>query len=149
MDEIIVVEKRVDEQGIMRLHLMSNAPIADPSPKSFGFMGREPKIERQIETGAYHLRVEWPFSGPAVMKCEGWPVPKIFVVWNLDLGESVTRVLYEAANQYQDIFGVRPGFAFIRKMPRGIESGKDVGDLTLFEAEWMVRKCVAVGWHYR
>ena len=52
--------------------------------------------------------------------------------------------MYEAANKYEDVFGERSQYAFVHKMPRGVENGAEVGDLMLFEAEWMVRKCVAV-----
>jgi len=40
----------------------------------------------------------------------------------------------------------RAGFAFVRKMPREVESGEwEVDGLMLFEAEWCLEKCVMVG----
>jgi hypothetical protein len=92
---------------------------------------------------------EQPYCGPADIKCEGWPKAKRFVLWNLTTVDSVTMALFEAARRYEEVFGVRAEFAFIRKLPRGVDNGAQVGDLMLFEAEWMAAKCVAVGWCYQ
>jgi hypothetical protein len=89
------------------------------------------------------------YCGPIDVHCEGWPKPKRFVIWNIAIVGSVKAALDEAAKRYEEIFGVRPQYAFIRKLPRGIESGVEVGNLLLFEAEWMVGKCIVVGWHYQ
>jgi hypothetical protein len=42
-----------------------------------------------------------------------------------------------------------PGFAFVSKMPRGVENGVEVDGVMLFEAEWMPPKMVMVGWLYK
>lgn len=35
--------------------------------------------------------------------------------------------------------------AFVRKLPGGVVNGVEVANVQLFEAEWMLRGCVAVG----
>jgi hypothetical protein len=147
MDEIIELENTVSGDGLCVLHLMSNFELAADAPALRKYNAPvDATIEIKNESGAYHLRATWPMRGALKVVAEGWPVPKVFVVWNLNGCGTVTRAMIDAANYYQDIFGERPGFAFIRKLPRGVENGVEVDDLMLFEADWMVRRCVAVGW---
>ena len=144
MNEIIELENNVSNDGMYVLHLMSNDELtADVLKKYDAPVNAKFAIEKQ--SGVYHLSATWPMRGALKVNAEGWPVPKMFVVWNLSGCDSVKAAMYEAAKQYQDIFGERPQYAFVRKLPRGVENGAEVGDLMLFEADWMVRKCVAVG----
>lgn len=147
MDNVIVLENSFNDDGMCIVHLMSNLELTMDALKKYG-APVDVKAEINTEAGIYHLRATWPFFGVLEINCEGWPAPKIFVVWNLALCGSVRRAIYDAAHQYQDVFCERPQFAFIRKLPGGVDAsrGVEVGDLMLFEAEWMVRKCVAVGW---
>lgn len=75
------------------------------------------------------------------------------VVCPLEGRVSVRAALQEAAREFERLFGGRPQFGFMRKMPKSAISDPllegsgvvDVGDLMLLEAEWMVERCVAVG----
>jgi len=87
--------------------------------------------------------------GAVEVTFEGNPVPKIFVMWSLAGCESIRIAMRDAAKKYQDIYGVRPEYAFVSKLPNGVENGVEVDDLMLFEANWMVSKCVAVGYLYK
>jgi hypothetical protein len=77
------------------------------------------------------------------------------VVWSLE-GKgadeqrlTVRGALAGAAAEFERVFSGRAQFGFIKKLPRGAEHGMDVGDLTLFEAEWMMERAVAVGgWRF-
>ena len=147
MDEIIVLEN-VCSDGVCSLHLMSNSELtADVLPKYNAPV--DVKFEVKKEAGAYHLRASWLVHGMLTVVAEGWPIPKLFVVWNLAGCKSITDAVRGAADQYQDIFGERPVHAFIDRLPREIGSGVEIGDLMLFESPWMMRKCVAVGWLYK
>jgi hypothetical protein len=70
-------------------------------------------------------------------------------MWNLSLSKSVTAGIREANKTFEDVFLMRANYAYVRKLPRGVENGVEVGNLILFEADWMARKCVAVGFVYQ
>ena len=75
------------------------------------------------------------------------------VVCPLEGRVSVRAALQEAGREFERLFGGRPQFGFMRKMPKSAiidplleGSGVvEVGDLMLLEAEWMLERCVAVG----
>lgn len=144
MNEIIELENVVNDEGVCVLHLMSNNELDAELLKQYN-APVDARFEIKKEIGAYHLRASWPMRGPLNIQCEGWPVPRMFVMWNLTGCESVTMAIHDAVNCYQDIFNNDPLFVFIRHMPRNVENGVEVCGLLLFEADWMVRKCVAVG----
>lgn len=141
-NETVVLKDRVTEDGFRVVHLMSNSEIAAHSER-YG------DGNVAYEMGVWHFRSSAPLQGPLEINCEGWPKPKRFVVWNMALAGSVKIALFEANRKYEDLFSERAEYAFIRKLPRGVENGVGVGNLMLFEAEWMVRKCVAVGFNYQ
>ncbi len=145
MENVIVLEDIVSGDGTRIIHLMSNFELTLDDLKIY-VAPIDAHVEIKKEIGVYHLRASWPMRGPLEVCCAGWPVPMIFVVWNLAGCESVTTAIRSAAQHYQDIFGERPGYAYMRTMPKGREPGVEVDDLMLFDAEWMVSKCVAVGW---
>jgi len=146
-DEVIELENVVSDVGISTVHLMSNFELTVDAIKKY-HAPVDAKVEITKEIGVYHLRAEWMLRGPIQINAEGWPVPKIFVVWNLTGCESVTAAIYDAAKHYEDLYGERPDYAYMRQVPRSVDAscGVEVSDLILFEADWMVRKCVAVGW---
>lgn len=148
MNDVIELENFLDDDGFRIVHLMSNMALDSDALKAYDAPA-DAMFEAKKEAGVYHLRAKWLICGPLVINAEGWPVPKRFVVWHLSLADSVKIALYEANKKYEDVFLERAEYAFIRKLPRGIENGIEVGNLTLFEAEWMVRKCVAVGFLYQ
>lgn len=145
MNDVIVLKNIADGDGMCVVHLMSNFELTVEALGKYN-APVDAQVEIKKEAGVSHLRASWPIRGPILVNAEGWPVPKFFVVWNLIGCDSVKTAMLEAANLYQDFFGERPQYAFIRKLPNGIENGLEVGDLMLFEADWMARKCVAVGW---
>lgn len=157
LGEVIVVEDRVDGQCVRHVHLMSNAPAPHMAPD-----GRNLGGEWVKEAGVWHLRASHPFRGALDVHgvCAAGKFRRL-VVWSLtpprpspngsprsQFGEGVYTVreaLHDAAHEFERLFGGRAQFGFMRKLPRGAEHGMDVGDLTLFEAEWMLERCVAVG----
>lgn len=148
MNEIVEVENIVTDDGMCVVRLKSRFELTGDALKNYN-APVDAKIEISKEADAYHLRATWAMRGALKIAAECWPVPKIFVMWNLTGYKSVQAAMGDAAKHYQDIFGKRPEYAFMHNLPRGVEHGMEVGDLMLFKAEWMVRKCVAVGWLYQ
>jgi len=148
MDDVIVVEDRVDGQCVRHVHLMSNAPtplsantLTSPHLSLAGVNGG--RWER--EAGVWHLRMEYPYRGVLDFDCEGWEKFRRLVVWNLDGCGSVREAISQAEELFWMTFKFRPGYAFVRKLARGAENGMDLDGLVLVEAEWMLERCVAVG----
>lgn len=148
--DVIVVEDRVDMQCVRHVHLMSNTMIADEALWIYGVpQGDDMEFKHwkvMLEAGVWNYRAMYPYRGmidiPAACK-EG--KFRRLVVWSLIGSPSVRVALQEAAREFERLFGGRAKFAFIKKLPRGVENGMDIGDLSLFEAEWMLASCVAVG----
>lgn len=147
MKQITEMENIVNEDGMCVVHLMSNSELTMDSLKKYN-AAPDAKVDITQEDGVHHLRATWLIRGAMKVVAEGWPRPKIFVLWSLTGCASVRTALREAAKHYQDIFGKRPEYAFTQKLPGDVENGVEVDDLMLFEAKWMSRKCVAVGWLY-
>lgn len=148
MDDVIELENIVTDDGFRIVRLMSNM-VLDANALNKYDAPDNTKIIVKKEGGVHKLWATWPICGPMYINGEGWPMPKKFVVWHLSLADSVKIALYEANKKYEDIFSERAEYAFVRTLPRGIENGVEVGNLMLFEAEWMMRKCVAVGFNYQ
>lgn len=138
MEEVIVVEDVVSKDCVRRLHLMSNAPIEMSLPA-------EATVEQTQEAGVYHLRAEWPFQGALSIEAEGWPKAKRMVAWSFEGCINVTEALMHASVFYEQAFGCKPQYGFLRRLPNGVENGRETGPLLVFEAEWMLEKCAAVG----
>lgn len=143
MDEVITVADYFDSAtGRRVLHLMSNAEIVYPLPDGV-------QAQTTIEAGVHHLRAEVPIRGPVNIQCEGWGMPKRFVLWSLSHGERMSEIIIKAADEYFRLYGNLPRYAFVRSLPGGIEPGRAIpfmGDeVLLFAAEWMVARAVAVG----
>lgn len=144
---VIVVEDRLDGQCVRHVHVMANAPA--PLPAASPQMapdGRNLGGEWVKEAGVWHLRAVYPYRGVwevDAARAEG--KFRRLVVWSLEGCASVKVALHDAAHEFERLFGGRAQFGFMRRLPRGAEHGMDVGDLTLFEAEWMLERCVAVG----
>lgn len=148
--DVIVVEDRLDGQCVRHVHLMSNTMIADDALGMYGVPQGDDmergKWEVGLEVGVWHYRAVYPYRGmidiPAA--CKEGKVRRL-VVWNLEGCLSVTVALYDAAHEYERLFGGRAEFGFMKKLPKAAEHGMELGDLILLEADWMLERCVAVG----
>ena len=144
MEEVIVLENYVDDQCVRHVHLMSNTPFVPAE--------HFPQIEEHdlgegsmtYELGVYHFRAKYPYHGFLEIKSDYWPKSKTMVVWSLKGCITVKVSLFDAAEEYEQLFRRRPLYAFMQKLPKGVENGVNVGDLILFQCEWMLNRCVAV-----
>lgn len=147
LSELIVVEDRVDENCVRHVHLMANAPVGENWLDLFG--APEGTRGRQtLETGAHHLRADWPHKGPLEIKAEAWPQAKRTVAWSLAGCENAREAMRQAALAFTEFYSTWPEMAFLRNMPKGAEFGQavDLGEfeLLVFEAQWAPGKCVVV-----
>ena len=142
MDEVIELENYVDGQCLRHLHLMSNLEFDQVCMNQYGAVNGV--VTRDV--GVWHLRAMHPYRGvidiPAA--CKEGKVRRL-VAWNLDGCASVRSALQEAWMEYGRLFGGSPQFAFMRKLPKGVGNGHEIGGMILLEAEWMLERCVAVG----
>jgi hypothetical protein len=140
---LIVVENFVDLQCRRHVHLMSNQEhgleILRPYGAQTGVVTKE--------TGAWHYRSSFPWRGPLDIACVGSRMRfRRLVVWNLEGCGSVRNAIAQAAEYFFCCAHFRPGYAFILRMPAGVENGVEVGEgLQIFEAEWMLERSIAVG----
>lgn len=150
MGEVIVVEDVVTRDCRRVVHLMSNREfekmaLVNTLLKYGGkFALENGKADVDLNAGAWHLRAEWPYKGALNIEAEGWPQAKTMVAWSFDGCINVTEALMHASIFYEQTFGCKPQYGFLRSLPRGVENGRETGPLLVFEAEWMMEKCVAV-----
>jgi len=138
MNDIIVVEDRVDDRCMRHVHLMSNARLPDMHPE----FGLGSSVQ---EVGVWHWRTEIPYRGALDIHCEGWTKFRRLVVWSLGDCGSVREAISQAYTYFFVMFNLRPGFVFVRKLPREAEICQLVEGMVLTEADWMLEHCVAVG----
>ena len=141
MDDIIVVEDRVDAHCVRHVHLMSNS---DPACRDIPFLLERGSVTR--EAGVWHYRAEYPYRGALDVACVNSEKKfRRLVVWNLDGYELIKPALYDAWQEYLRIFHGAAQYAFVRCLPAKVPNGYEVGGMTLVEAEWMMENAVAVG----
>lgn len=85
-------------------------------------------------------------DGAVEIKCEGWPVAKVFVMRRLKIGDRVSEKLKEAAFEFLQLFHDAPQHAYISKLPSGVGNGVEVDGVMLFEADWIPSRILVVGW---
>jgi hypothetical protein len=85
-------------------------------------------------------------TGAMNVRCEGWPVAKTFVFRKLKRGDRVSLRLKDAAEEFLQLYKDYPRYAYVSKLPNGVEDGVEVDGVLLFQAEWMPPRAVAVGW---
>lgn len=143
MDDVIRLENYVDAQCVRHVHLMSNVEIGHSTLRPYG-MPEDAKVAVGKELGVWHVRASWPYTGILDVQAVSWPKFRRLVVWNLEGCASVTEAFYHAAMEFERVlYGGKPEFAFMRKLPQGAQ--EEVGKMQLFECEWMLERCVAVG----
>lgn len=104
--------------------------------------GTMPQVITQ-EMGVWHIRAEYRYRGVLDVYAEGWPKFRRLVVEPIT--ETMRFAIYDAAQEFKRLFCRWPGYAFTRKLPRGVENGVEVGTVLLFEADWALGGSVMVG----
>lgn len=94
--------------------------------------------------GLYYLVAEWACREAILIKCEGWPSPRPFVLWKLRKGERVSEALKKMVGTFGGRFKCFPDYAFMKRLPKGVEPGFEVDDVMFCEGEWVPPGCIAV-----
>lgn len=151
MAEEIVIENRIDENGIRHLHVMSDKPISDrwrqmlfPENTTRGFVIYQDKLYVD-DVRLHHLELAFTAIGIVDVHAEGWPKFRRMIMRPLVEGDRMSLVIEAAVFEFAKRFHFWPGYAFTHKLPREVENGVEVSDVLLFEAEWMIPRYVAVG----
>lgn len=145
-----VVENVVLADGMRRVRVISDAVISplgwalkvpDEAVRLADFVQGE---DRSL--GLHSLVVTWPARDVLfeVLEC-GQVYRRTMVVWKLVQGERVSMAIRFAADVFERELGRRPGFAWMRSMPRGVEEWTVVGDVCLLTADWAYPGCLFVG----
>ena len=103
------------------------------------------EVEGDPNLGLHFLRMEWPARD--VVDFGTWPKPRRLVVWTLTEGERVRGCIEQAAGLFEGWFGGRPGFALVGvSLPSSFRWWEEeVAGCMVSQAEWIPRRCVAVG----
>ncbi len=142
MAEIITLADTLGNDGVYRLHLMSNAPIERELP---------PGVEeiRSVDAGTYSLKAAWRYRGPCRLRYVQYRWERLVILWAMNEGEKVSEQIVLAGDEYFSYFGKRAEFAWVRKMPAGAALGVSVpvgeNEISLFDAEFVPDGFLAVG----
>ena len=72
------------------------------------------------------------------LELEGAPGKRLAVVWILDGYPNVRTAIKDAWYFFQEKIGTQADYAYMAKLPNGVENGFEVAGMMLFEAEWMI-----------
>ena len=101
------------------------------------------RAEVEVVPGAAgQFEVRWPVLGPVDFGGEGYRL-RYFMVHRV-YGVGVRDCVRLAVDGWR--VGTREDalYGYVRQLPRGVENGFEVDGVMLFEADWMLRDCVAV-----
>ncbi|HZM24559.1 MAG TPA: hypothetical protein VFC02_22620 [Anaerolineales bacterium] len=148
MEEII--QNKLTEDGFRHLKLISDSRVAEERMMRFiPVPAREHAQIRCSDTTALSLfygEANWPVRGDAVdIHAEGWIKFRRLVVWKLLPGERMSEAIGLAKCSYIKLFLRCPRYAFARSLPKSVESGVEVDDVMLMQAEWAIPGCVMIG----
>lgn len=138
MSDVIIIENSLKEDGLRRVHLMSNQELPTIFPQ-FG----EGQVTKKDDV--YHFYREWFMRGAMEIQCEGWPKYRRMVLWHLNGYRFVKDAMFEAYREFTRVFDARPEYAFLWKLPGNVSNGDELAKMIILEAEWVPKKCIALG----
>lgn len=159
MEEI--TEDVVLPDGTRRLRVVGDAPI-----NAIHWAARLPdeavRVAEVVTSedrglGIYSLTMTWPAreAVAGVVWPDGTRMERPLVMWRLAAGERVRDVMRLGAEVFERTFGRRPGVAWVRSMPKGLEEletvegyvveAVQVEGVSLRLAEWAFPGCVFIG----
>ncbi len=148
VNDVIEIENCVDDKATRRLHLMSNHELSAVDLACYA-IPQDAKVSIGQEAGVWHLRASWPYFGVLDLTAEGWNKFRRLVVKAVRKGDRISTAVNEAAKEFARLFGRCPQYAFMRKLPKGVEPGQIImfygREMVLLDCEWVPEQCVAVG----
>ncbi len=146
--DVIEIENRVDDKAIRHLHLMANHELSAVDRACYA-IPKDAKVRAGWEAGVWHLRAEWPYFGSLDIQPEGWNKFRRLVMRAVTKGDRISAAVHDAAMEFSRLFGRLPQYAFMRRLPKGVEPGQIImiygREVALFDCEWVPDQCVAVG----
>lgn len=152
MEEII--ENKLTEDGFRQVKLVSDVEVKEERMMCFvPIPAREHAQIHCFQSSALSLfygEARWPAHGDIVdIRAEVWAAGayewRRFAAWKLMPGERMSEAIRSALVYYTRYCSRFPQYAFARTLPKTIESGIDVDDLILLQADWVPPGCLLIG----
>jgi len=142
MIEILLNDVMLD--GMRRVRVVSDAPVDTAALCPYKPVGACVREWRDEALGLHYVEATWACREAVSIRVSGWKCARKMVLWKLQAGERVSEALKDALAVYGERFKSFPAYAFLRRLPRGIEFGFEVEDVMLMDAEWVPAGCIAV-----
>ena len=146
---IEMVQNDISEDGMRRVRMVSDQVI---DPASIEFTPPLPKgagvSSRAWSDDVLHLHyAEWTWAcmGFVDFHFEAMPKFRRLFVWKFLPGERVSEVIRFVSDWYFMQTHHRPQYAWMKKLPKGIEWGTEVEGCSILEADWALPGCVLIG----
>ena len=150
MEEII--ENKLTEDGYRQIKLVCDVAVKEQ--RMMRFIPAAARVHAQIrcyDTSALSLfygEARWPVRGEIVdVYFEGLEIKRFrrLVAWKIMPGERMSEEIAKARCAFIDLFARWPQYAFTRTLPKSVESGIEVEDVMLMQAEWALPGCLLIG----
>ncbi len=151
MIEVLVNEVQAD--GMKRVRVVSSGPLSEAMMMQYvPGAAREfarVKVEPTMALSLFYGEVVYPLREVVDVRAEcAVGHARRLAVWKLmpEEGYRVSEIVEFLAQWYFEKTHQRPQFAFMKKLPKDVESGEcDVAGVMLIEATWALQGCVMVG----
>src|SRR5690349_23268823 len=117
-----------------RVKVVSDSPIDAGSLPVVTPAGTSMNTWSDDLLGLHYLEASWPCREAISIRCEGWPCAREMVLWKLAPGERVSEVLTKMEGLFGERFRTFPDYAFMRRLPKTVDHGFEVDDVTFCEA---------------
>lgn len=131
-------------EGMRRVKVVSDAPIELAALPVSIVQPAEIRSWKDESLGLHYLEATWPCREAISVRLETWKAARSMVLWKMGPGERVSEQFKSALSVFGDRFKCWPAYAFMKKLPRGIENGYELDDVIFLEAEWVPAGCMAV-----
>lgn len=146
---IEVVVNQLSAEGMKFVRVISDRVVSEAFMRAVvPSVAREFAQVKCYDTAALSLfygEVTYPLRGVVEVHAQLWKKPRRFAGWRLMPGERASEAIQTLDEWFFVQTHHRAAYAFMKSLPKGIESGTDVNGLELHQAEWCLDKCVLVG----
>ena len=149
MEQIVV--NKLNDDGMVEVKIISDKAVEERRMLVFV---PKPVLEFAVvncyDTSAlsmFYGEVKYPARQVVEFFLPHWKKPRKLVVWRFipEEGFRISEVIEHVADWYFVQTHRRPGWAFVWKLPNGIENFTDVDGVTMIEVDWCPKQCVLIG----